>query len=104
MAAAGLGFSSSLPLSFEAPARRTAIVAGMLAGGATGGRRPDPVVPDPDIAAAASDSARLGQGPSVMGGQAHELPDHGRPWRLMTVLVWAVMPVLSLFSEAGSTR
>jgi len=31
MATAGLGFSSSLPLSFEAPARRTAIVAGMLA-------------------------------------------------------------------------
>ena len=62
MAAAGLGFSSSVPLSLEASARRAVFVAWEMAGGVTGGRPPDPVVPGPDPAGRCP-----GQGPSAMG-------------------------------------
>jgi len=51
MAAAGLGFSSpSVPLSLQASARQIVFVARELAGGVSGGRRPDPVVQGPDPA------------------------------------------------------
>jgi hypothetical protein len=73
MAAAGLGFSS-IPLSRGAPACRLGAVTGEQAGGATGGRRPDPAVPGPDLPLLSFDSTPSPAYPPRSGANSHGWP------------------------------